>query len=186
MILLFITVFPVRRKFSSLLIFLFFTWCQNQPRVYFWIQRNMTDSKLLFGLLDLLLFDFIGSLIFFWQRNWSESHSVMSGFLRPHGLYSPWNFPGQNPEVGSLSLLQGIFPTQGLNPDLLYCRQICYQLSPKGSPGILEWVIYPFSRGSSRPRNQTRVSCIANGICLYLNVPFRTHTLPLFSSSFNT
>ena len=43
----------------------------------------------------------------------SECHSVMSDSLRPHGLYSPWNSPGQNTGVGSLSLLQGIFPTQG-------------------------------------------------------------------------
>ena len=54
--------------------------------------------------------------------------------LRPHGLYSPWNSPGQNTGVGSLSLLQGIFSTQGLNPGLLHCRQILYQLSHKGSP----------------------------------------------------
>ena len=39
--------------------------------------------------------------------------------LRPRGLYSPWNFPGQNPRVGSCSLLQRIFPTQGSNPHLL-------------------------------------------------------------------
>ena len=46
----------------------------------------------------------------------SESCSVMSDSLHPHGLYSPWNSLDQNTEVGSLSLLQGIFPTQGLNP----------------------------------------------------------------------
>ena len=39
--------------------------------------------------------------------------------------------------VGSLSLLQGIFPTQGLNSGLLHCRQILYQLSHKGSPNHL-------------------------------------------------
>ena len=58
----------------------------------------------------------------------------MSNSLRPHGLYSPWNSLGQNTGVGSLSLLQGIFPTQGSNPGLLHCRQIFYQLSHKGSP----------------------------------------------------
>ena len=60
-----------------------------------------------------------------------ESHSVVSHScsLRLHGLYSPWNSPGQNTGVGSLSLLQGIFPIQGLNPGLLHCRQILYQLS---------------------------------------------------------
>ena len=58
---------------------------------------------------------------------------------------------------------RGIFPTQGSNPDLLYCRWILYQLSYKGSPRILEWVAYPFSSGSSQPRYWTRVSCIADG-----------------------
>ena len=77
--------------------------------------------------------------------------------------YSPSNSPGQNTGVGSLSLLQGIFPTQGLNPGLPQCRQILYQLSHRGSPRMLEWVAYPFSSRSSRPRTQTRVSCIAGG-----------------------
>ena len=81
----------------------------------------------------------------------------------PHGIYSPWNSPGQNTGVGNLSLLQGIFPNQGSNPGLLHCRQILYQLSHKGSPRILEWVAYPFSSGSSQPRNRTGVSCIASG-----------------------
>ena len=54
--------------------------------------------------------------------------------LKPYGLYSPWNSPGQNTRVGSLSLLQGIFLTQGLNPGLPHCRWIPYQLSQKGSP----------------------------------------------------
>ena len=74
---------------------------------------------------------------------------------------TPWNSPGQNTGVDSLSLLQGIFPTQGMNSGLPHCRQILYQLSHKGSPSILEWVAYPFSSRSSPPRNRTRVSCIA-------------------------
>ena len=45
---------------------------------------------------------------------WSESRSIVLDSLRPHQLYSPWNSPGQNTGVGSLSLLQGIFPTQEL------------------------------------------------------------------------
>ena len=67
----------------------------------------------------------------------------MSDSLRPHGLHTPWNSPGQNIGVGSFSLLQEIFPTQGLNPGLPHCRQVLYQLSHKGSPRILEWVAYP-------------------------------------------
>ena len=63
----------------------------------------------------------------------SESCSVVSDSLRPHGLYSPWNSPGQNTGVGNCPLLQGIFPTQGLNPGLLHCRWIFYQLSHQRS-----------------------------------------------------
>ena len=94
----------------------------------------------------------------------SESCSVVSNSLWPHGLYSPWNSLGQNTGVGSLSFLQGICLTQGLDPVLPHCRQILYQLSHKGSPKILEWVAYPFSRGSSQPRNWTGVSCIRGGL----------------------
>ena len=83
----------------------------------------------------------------------SESRSVVSDSLWSHGLYSLWNSPGLHTGVGSLSLLQGIFPTQGLNPDLPYCRRIFYQLSHKGNPRMLQWVGYSFSRGSSRPSN---------------------------------
>ena len=75
---------------------------------------------------------------------------------------SPWDSLGQNTGVvSSLSLLQGILPTRGSNPDLLHCRQILYQLSHKGRPRMLEWVAYPFSSRSSRPRNWTWVSCIS-------------------------
>ena len=104
-----------------------------------------------------------GFLVCFIFYGVSENPLVMSNSLWPHGLYSPWNSPGQNSRMGSLSLLQEILPTQGSNPGLPHCRQILYQLSHKGSPRILEWVAYPFSCRSSRPRNQTGVSCIAGG-----------------------
>ena len=78
---------------------------------------------------------------------------ILSDSLRPCGLQSPWSSPGQNTGMSSLSLLQGIFPTQELNPGLLHCRRILYQLSHKGSPRILEWEAYPFSSKSSQPRN---------------------------------
>ena len=59
--------------------------------------------------------------------------------LWPHGLYptrllSPWNSPGKNTGVCSHFLLQGIFPTQGLNLALPYCRLILYHLNHQGSP----------------------------------------------------
>ena len=93
----------------------------------------------------------------------SQSCSVVSDSSWPHGLYSPWNSLGQNTGVGSLSFLQGIFPTQGSNPGLLHCRQILYQLSHQESPRILELAASPFSRGSSRSRNWNGVSYTAGG-----------------------
>ena len=73
----------------------------------------------------------------------SEDHSVISNSLQPHGQYSPWNCPGQNTGVGSLSLLQNIFPTQVSNPGLPHCGQIFSQLSHKGSPEP-HWVTSSF------------------------------------------
>ena len=65
-------------------------------------------------------------------------------------IYSPWNSAGQNTGVGSLPLLQGIFPTQSLNPGLPHCRWILYQLSPREAQEYWSgWVIYPFLHGSS-------------------------------------
>ena len=68
-------------------------------------------------------------LMWLYLEKWSESCSVVSNCLWPHRLYSPWNYPGQNTAVGSLSLLQGIFPTQGSNPGLPHYRCILYELS---------------------------------------------------------
>ena len=90
------------------------------------------------------VFESTNSILFnIFYRKWiSESHSVVSDSLRSHGLYCPWNSPGQNTGVGSLSLLQGIFPTQGSNSGLLHCRQILYLLNHQGSPrnsGMALW-----------------------------------------------
>ena len=68
----------------------------------------------------------------------SESLSVMSDSLQPHGLYHLGNSPGQNTGVDSLSFPQGTFPTQGSNLGILHCRRIVCQLNNKGSPkGIM-------------------------------------------------
>ena len=70
------------------------------------------------------------------EKGKSKSHSVVSDSLWLHGLYSPWNSPNQNTGVGSFSLLQGIFPTQGSNPGLPWCIP-AYSVGYLGSvPGL--------------------------------------------------
>ena len=76
------------------------------------------------------------------------SHSVMSSSLwskdgRPSGSSVHGDLPGKNPGVGCHALLQEIFPNQGSNPGLPYCRRVLYHLSYQGSPRILEWVAIP-------------------------------------------
>ena len=94
----------------------------------------------------------------------------MSSSLRPHGLYSPWTSLGQNTRVGSLSLLQGIYPAQGLNPGLPHCRRILYQLGHKGSPDASKIQIILFicthSRGffAEGNGNPLRYSCLENSM----------------------
>ena len=79
---------------------------------------------------------------------------------------TPWTIQSMEfsrSKYWSLSLLQGIFPTQESNPTLLHCKWILYQLRHKERPRILEWVAYPFSSGSSWPRNRIRV-CTEGGL----------------------
>ena len=68
------------------------------------------------------------------ELNWVKVAQSCLTLLQPNGLCSPQNSPGQNTGMGSLSLLQWIFPTQELNHGLLHCRQILFQLSYQGSP----------------------------------------------------
>ena len=94
------------------------------------------------------------------------SRSALSDFCNPMDCQDPpsrilQNSPGKNTGMDGHALLQGIFPTQGTNPGLPHCRWILYHLSHEGIPWILEWVAYPFSRGSSWPGNRTGVSSIA-------------------------
>ena len=94
------------------------------------------------------------------------SHSVVSDSLWPWGLQPamllcPWGFSRQEYWSGLPCPPPRDLPIKGSNPGLLYYKQILYHLNHQGSPRILEWVAYPFSRGSFWPRNRTRVSCIA-------------------------
>ena len=82
-----------------------------------------------------------------WMRSEVEVTQSRRTFCDSHGLCNPWNFPGQNAGVGSLSLLQGIFPTQGWNPGILHHRWILLaepQRKPKntgvGSLSLLQWI----------------------------------------------
>ena len=93
-----------------------------------------------------------------WVRSlgW-EDPLLLNHFSRVQLCATPWIVHGilqaRNTGVGSCSLLPEIFPTLGSNLGLPHCRQILSQLNHQGSPRILVWVAYPFSRGSSRPRN---------------------------------
>ena len=103
-----------------------------------------------------------------------ESCLVVYDSLWPHGLYSPWNSLGQNTGVGSLSLLQGIFPTQGSNPVLPHCRWILYQLSHKRRPLDCYLSINYLSKG-----NKILAGTTTNEIPLY-----KRHFQTLFCKNF--
>ena len=120
---------------------------------------------------------------------WSESHSVMSDSLWPHGLYSPWNSPGWNTAACSLSLLQGIFPTQGLNLGVPHRGRILYQLSHKGSPissllkvylalltglNIRSGVVLNILRTASLPPRNS--NCVWSDICEHSSLPYATRS----------
>ena len=83
-------------------------------------------------------------------------HSVKSDYLQPHGLQPtsllcPWEFSRQEYWSGLPCPAPGDLPNSGVKPRSPHCRQILYHLSHQGSPRTLEWVAYPFSRGSSQP-----------------------------------
>ena len=150
----------------------FWTSCPNIIMQYlcFWIW---------FLLLNIMFLRFVHQYQFILLYCWvitlyesvkeSENHLVVSDSLWLHGLYSPWNSPGQNTGVGSLSLLQGIFWTYGSNPVLptsvflgFSCASDCKEAIYNGIElglihrfRILEWVAFPFSRGSSQPMDWT-------------------------------
>ena len=88
--------------------------------------------------------------------------------------YSPWNSPGKNTEVGCHFLLQGVFPTQGLNPGLLHCRQTLYHLSHQGSSqlyggvnsNLLQEVLYHtqvYCTQSPCPCSSPLLTCTSTG-----------------------
>ena len=108
----------------------------------------------------------------------SMSPCVLSCFSRIRLFATPWavvqvylsrEFSRQDTGVGHHALLQGIFPTQGLNPGLPHCRWIVYHLSQQGSPRVLAWVAYSFSRISSPNQESNSVLLHCRRILYQLN-----------------
>ena len=120
---------------------------------------NFFSSSSLWNVLnDSCIFSILFSRFWIIFERWMWWSSVVSNSLQPHGLYSLSS--DQNTGVGSLSLFQGIFPTQGSNPGLPHCRWILYLLSHQEAQGY--WSGQPISSlADLPPRNQIEVSCFA-------------------------
>ena len=132
----------------------FIWWWSTFPRAViiaqYWVPHGYTGMTHLPGLSFSFIEMNVGTALPFAKYpKWS--YSVVSDSLQPHGLkptrlLCPWDFPGKNTRVGCHFLLQEIFPTHGLNPGLLHCRQMLYHLShqaissiPQGCWGTTYW-----------------------------------------------
>ena len=108
--------------------------------MFFFFNFIYLFKELTLSFIDLLYCLFRLYFIYFHsEKRKSINHSVVSNSVGSHRLelarlFCPWNSPGKSTRVGNHSLLQGIVPTQELNPGLLHCRQIIYHLSHQGSP----------------------------------------------------
>ena len=103
-------------------------WQLALPTYPFWVSKNL-EFLISRSLCFVTVFP---SKPTHWKWQWTLLSPVQ--LFQPPGLYSPWNSPGQNTGVDSHFLIQGVVPTEGLNPDLLHCRKILYQLSYQESP----------------------------------------------------
>ena len=130
-------------------------WDQMPWSLFFecWVLSQLFYSPLSFSS------EALQSLFTFWHKGGVICISQVID-ISPGNLDSSLCFiwPGISHDVPNHFAFPMVFPTQGLSPGLPHCRQILYQLSHKGRPKILEWVAYPFSSGSSQPKNQTGVS----------------------------
>ena len=87
---------------------------------------------------SLSIFSKVGSSWSFSIRSKVKVAQLCPTLCSPLLYISPWKSAGQDTGVGSLSLLQGIFPTQGSIPGLPHCKQILYQLSHREALSIRE------------------------------------------------
>ena len=98
--------------------------------------------------------------------------SLQSQVLRPVRFLCLWNFPGWNTGVNCLFLLQGIFPTQGSNPHLLYplhWQADSFTTEPPGKPSIDNMFLYP-QLIEGLMINHKKVAC--NWLTIYKNVQY--------------
>ena len=94
-------------------------------------------------------------------------------------LLCPWNSPGKNTRVGCHTLLQGIFLTHGLNPGLLHCRQILYQLSHQGSSIASQLSIKRRGRNGGSPSKRIHLQYGRPGFNLWVEkIPWRSAWQP--------
>ena len=141
----------------TVFVFICLTYFTKHNTLYVHLHGCKWQSVILF-----ILFLWLSNIPFHVYKGiciYSESHLVVSDSLWPHGLYSSLNSPGQNTGVGSLSLLQGIFPTHGLNPGLLHCMWILYQLSHREAQEY--WSGYPIPSLADLPNPGIELGCPA-------------------------
>ena len=107
--------------------------------------------------------NFLSCLSFYYLFHWTQSNLILRSSMVKFTRLCRWLFvtpwPIQSMEFSS----PGDLSNPGIKPSLLHLRLVLYQLSHQERPRILEWAAYPFSSGSSQPRNRTGVSCIAGG-----------------------
>ena len=125
-------------------------WTESPDRWVLWFQICIYYHHLTQSHFNALLQDWLKYLLLgegkrlLGLKSWKWKFFSLLRSLVNHGLYSPWNSPGQNTRVVRVSLLQGIFPNQGSSPGIPHWRWILHQLSHKGNQRMLEWVAYPF------------------------------------------
>ena len=98
----------------------------NSSKIWVTPVYLLTTQNTLFWGSSLYILDQLAS------SKWSEVRLFATPWTVAYRLLHPWDFPGKSTGVGCHFLLQGIFPTQGLTPGLLHCRQTLYHLSYQG------------------------------------------------------
>ena len=121
---------------------------------------SKTPLKIVVGIYGLI------STLWWWVfESLSHVRLLQTHELQPAWVLCPWDFPGNNTAVGSFSLLQGIFPTEGLNLRLLHCSQILYRLRYKGNSVALQ----PDSLQTEVQGKLCLIEVLGNLSCLFIH-----------------